>query len=135
MDNVNHPSHYTTGFPARPVECFDITRHLSFTVGNAFKYIWRAGKKGDAAKALEDLDKAIWYLDRAAEAAGIEKPLTDETAQAVFDLLVRPKDEFESFRYTALQAVLTGLYRAAAFSARHMKTLLENREGKTCEES
>ena len=133
MDNVNHPTHYTTGFPARPVECFDIARHLSFTVGNAFKYIWRAGKKGDAAKALEDLSKALWYLDKTAE----ERVPAGETcaAQAVFNLLVRPKDEFESFRYTALQAVLTGGYGTAASAVIYMKTILKNREGKVCEES
>ena len=61
MDAVNHPKHYA-GYPAT-VECIDITRHLSFDLGNAVKYVWRAGKKGDKAKAIEDLKKAKWYLN------------------------------------------------------------------------
>jgi hypothetical protein len=56
-DNVNSPSHYTRF----PVEVIELTRHLSFTRGNAVKYIARAGHK-DAAKEIEDLKKAIWYI-------------------------------------------------------------------------
>lgn len=59
-DNVNHPAHYTS-HPAG-VECIDIVEHFGFNVGNAVKYLWRAGLKGDA---LEDLKKARWYVDRA----------------------------------------------------------------------
>ena len=61
-DNVNHPSHYTSGMPAIEPECFDFAVSMSFCQGNAFKYVWRAGKKGDA---IEDLQKALWYLGRA----------------------------------------------------------------------
>lgn len=58
-DVVNHPPHYT----AHPsgVECIEITEHMSFTLGNAVKYIWRADLKNDA---IEDLRKAIFYLER-----------------------------------------------------------------------
>lgn len=56
-DEVNHPKHYTdTPFG---LEVIEITDKYDFTVGNALKYIFRAGKKGDAVK---DLDKAVWYL-------------------------------------------------------------------------
>lgn len=65
-DMVNHPPHYTN-HPSG-VECIEITEHMNFCLGNAMKYIWRAGEKGDA---LEDLKKARWYLDR--EIARIEK--------------------------------------------------------------
>lgn len=58
-DPVNHPAHYTS-HPSG-VECITITEHMSFTLGNALKYIWRADEKGDA---LEDLRKARWYIDR-----------------------------------------------------------------------
>lgn len=57
-DPVNHPAHYTS-HPSG-VECIQITRWMSFNLGNAIKYIWRAGNKGNA---LEDLKKARWYLD------------------------------------------------------------------------
>jgi hypothetical protein len=58
-DPVNHPQHYT----AHPsgIECIQITEHMNFNLGNAVKYIWRAGEKGDR---MEDLRKARWYLDR-----------------------------------------------------------------------
>ena len=58
-DPVNHPSHYTN-HPSG-VECIQITEHMSFTLGNAIKYIWRADLKNDA---IEDLKKARFYLDR-----------------------------------------------------------------------
>jgi len=57
-DPVDHPAHYTS-HPSG-VECIQITRWMNFNLGNAIKYIWRAGNKGNA---LEDLKKARWYLD------------------------------------------------------------------------
>lgn len=58
-DPVNHPSHYTSVVPG--VECIDVAEHFSFLRGNAIKYLWRAGAKGDE---LEDLMKARWYVER-----------------------------------------------------------------------
>ena len=57
-DPVNHPAHYT----AHPsgIECIDVTQHMNFCVGIAMKYLWRAGLKGDA---IEDLEKAVWYIN------------------------------------------------------------------------
>jgi hypothetical protein len=68
-DPVNHPSHYHSEYwhPAcgKTIECIDIVRHMGFNLGNALKYIWRAGAKGDE---VQDLEKAIWYLnDRISE--------------------------------------------------------------------
>ncbi|RCS59742.1 DUF3310 domain-containing protein [Parvibium lacunae] len=60
-DAVNHPSHYTE-HPSG-VECIQITEHMNFCVGNAIKYLWRAGRKEQAAH-IEDLKKARWYIDR-----------------------------------------------------------------------
>ena len=59
-DNVNHPSHYTS-HPSG-VEAIQITEHMNFCVGNAIKYLWRQGLKGESQ--LEDLKKARWYIDR-----------------------------------------------------------------------
>ena len=56
---VNHPKHYTE-HPSG-VECIEITEHMNFCVGNAIKYLWRAGLKGEQ---VEDLRKARWYIDR-----------------------------------------------------------------------
>jgi len=58
-DPVNRPAHYTN-HPSG-IECIRITEHMNFCLGNAMKYIWRAGEKGDI---VEDLKKARWYLDR-----------------------------------------------------------------------
>ena len=60
-DNVNHPSHYTSG----KIEVIDFIedQKLDYHRGNAIKYICRAGKK-DKSKEIEDLEKAIWYLQR-----------------------------------------------------------------------
>ena len=57
-DFVNHPPHYTN-HPSG-VECIQITEHMNFLLGNAMKYIWRA----DLKNGKEDIEKAIWYLQR-----------------------------------------------------------------------
>lgn len=63
-DPVQHPAHYTTG----KIECIDYIedKELGFHLGNAVKYITRAGKK-DPAKTIEDLEKAVWYIQRKIE--------------------------------------------------------------------
>ncbi len=58
-DMVNHPPHYTS-HPSG-IECIQVTEHMGFCLGNAMKYIWRADRKADA---VEDLEKAKWYLER-----------------------------------------------------------------------
>lgn len=66
VDPVNHPAHYISD--PSGVECIQVTRHRNFNVGNAIKYLWRAGLKsdaaqGDQAKHVEDLRKAVWYIE------------------------------------------------------------------------
>jgi hypothetical protein len=58
-ERVNHPSHYQ----GNQFEVIDIIEDfdLNFSMGNAIKYILRAGKKEDR---IEDLKKAVWYLER-----------------------------------------------------------------------
>lgn len=68
VDNVNHPSHYTWLKELVGIEVIDITRHMDFCLGNAAKYLLRAGRKKDASmtakeKTIEDLRKAIWYIN------------------------------------------------------------------------
>ena len=58
-DPVSHPKHYTK-HPSG-VECIQVTEHMGFCLGNAVKYIWRADLKNNA---IEDLEKAVWYLER-----------------------------------------------------------------------
>ena len=52
VDQVNHPRHYTSD--PSGVECIQITRHRNFNIGNAFKYLWRAGLK-DEAKTIQEI--------------------------------------------------------------------------------
>lgn len=66
-DRVQHPSHYTWLKDKCGVEVIDITRHMDFCLGNAVKYLLRAGHKTeqgytDREKATEDLRKAVWYI-------------------------------------------------------------------------
>lgn len=58
-DPVKHPKHYTS-HPSG-VECIQVVEHMNFNLGNAIKYIWRADLKG---KAIEDLRKAVFYIER-----------------------------------------------------------------------
>ena len=62
-DNVNHPEHYKKN----GIECIDIIQFILgetgakfFCLGNVIKYIFRYPKKN----GVEDLKKALWYLDR-----------------------------------------------------------------------
>ncbi len=56
FDPVNKPKHYNS-HPSG-IECIDITRHMPFNIGNAIKYLWRFDNKN----GVEDLKKAIWYI-------------------------------------------------------------------------
>lgn len=66
-DEVQSPKHYTD----TKIEVIDYIedKNFGFCLGNAVKYISRAGKKNSAAmnekeKAIQDLEKAIWYINR-----------------------------------------------------------------------
>lgn len=61
-DPVEHPLHYT--LHPSGIECIQITEHMGFNLGNALKYIWRCDLKKDA---VEDLRKAMWYINRELE--------------------------------------------------------------------
>ena len=71
-ENVSHPSHYTWLKVKCGIEVIDITRHLDFNLGNAMKYILRAGRKpivnenlsDDLLRAaIQDLKKALFYIN------------------------------------------------------------------------
>ena len=57
--NVSNPKHYTS-HPSG-IQCIEITRHHDFSIGNAIKYLWRAGLK-DSDNEIQDLEKASWYI-------------------------------------------------------------------------
>lgn len=60
-DMVNHPAHYTDG-KIEVIEYIE-DKKLGYCLGNAVKYISRAGKK-NPDKEIEDLQKAAWYINR-----------------------------------------------------------------------
>ena len=71
-ENVSHPSHYTWLKDKCDIEVIDITRHLGFDLGNAVKYILRAGRRpilnenlsDDFLRAaIQDLKKALFYIN------------------------------------------------------------------------
>ena len=61
-----NPDYYKSKIPG--IECIDVVKYLDFPIGNAIKYLWRAGNKSydnlDAkASAISKLEKAIWYIN------------------------------------------------------------------------
>lgn len=108
-DPVNHPEHYQGSFETRTLECIDFTRHMPFSLGNAFKYVWRAGRKGGADKALQDLEKARWYLIEY-DSSMLTLPAQDMeaslgVAQTLFMLLKAP---VQTLRYITLSYIVSG---------------------------
>lgn len=71
MDKIN-PDHYKS-HPSG-VECIEITQHHDFLIGNAIKYLWRAGLKNEATE-VEDLKKAVWYIERKIKVLEKQKPI------------------------------------------------------------
>ncbi|MCU0551933.1 MAG: DUF3310 domain-containing protein [Leptolyngbya sp. Prado105] len=79
-EQINHPTHYqgaakatrhileTLCVPTELLdgECIDAIEYVNagFHTGNAIKYLWRCGQKGDV---IQDLEKAVWYLERWAQ--------------------------------------------------------------------
>lgn len=61
MEKVNHPEHYNKG----KIEVIDYIedQDMNFNLGNAIKYISRAGLKNKST-TIEDLEKAKWYIQR-----------------------------------------------------------------------
>lgn len=75
-DLVNRPAHYTD-HAVFSGQAWDYTRRMGFSMGNAFKYGWRAGSKGDIR---QDLEKARWYLTHAETALDLRVSLAASRA-------------------------------------------------------
>lgn len=94
-DMVNSPKHYT-GY-SMVVEPIIICKELSFCIGNAVKYIVRAGLKGAPEKELEDYKKAGYYIT-----AGATESIS-ETALQVFNIV---KDAFPEDKRHIIELLL-----------------------------
>lgn len=62
MTDAINPVHYKDTPPGIGRECIAYTWRMSFCAGNAAKYVYRAGAKGDP---IQDLRKALWYIREA----------------------------------------------------------------------
>lgn len=70
MSDVDHPAHY--GGADNPYEAIKVIEawELDFCLGNAVKYIARAGKKSGGVGLVTDLQKARWYINRRLQQLG-----------------------------------------------------------------
>jgi len=85
-EKVNHPSHYQ----GERVEAIDVIESysLNFSLGNAIKYLLRAGKKPDSSYE-EDLAKAVWYIQREIQRSKKDETQPRQEPQDVYLLQVR----------------------------------------------
>ena len=89
-DPVHNPPHYKSG----GIEVIDVIEafDLNFRLANVIKYVLRAGRKGDA---LEDLEKAAWYLDREIDKREEQAELEErELTQSAIDEVASEKQEY-----------------------------------------
>lgn len=95
-DVVNHPKHYADGMTVE-LECNMFKRWLPSDLSDAFKYVWRAGKKDDLK---QDIEKALWYLEDAL-AYGI-------TCNLKHLVPFLPKSLLPEWKYDILRYILYG---------------------------
>lgn len=101
-DNIN-PKHYRQ----HAHECIEFTMHMNFNLGNAFKYIWRHKEKN----GREDLEKAVWYLERQRDDAPKFKKLKGKEYCEMHDKLCLI--DFNIDTHEAMNAIL---YAATDFT-------------------
>lgn len=104
-DNVNHPSHYISESGLEALDVIEAFFHDNYFLGNVFKYIARAGKKGDE---LEDLQKAEVYLGREIQrVSGSSVPEDDSFFSEHMSQPVQPRvwDRLSAIELTGFQVV------------------------------
>jgi len=96
-DPVNNPAHYTGH--ASGVQAIEVTRHLSFNRGNAFKYIFRHRSKGHPE---QDLQKALWYVRDEIRNKLFETGIHEYGRRAAVKIIRATPDHWEADCYLAL---------------------------------
>jgi hypothetical protein len=77
LSNIEHPSHYRKNSGYEAIDVIDAW-NLGFSLGNAVKYICRAGIK-DKNRVIEDLRKAVWYIEY--EISKLEKEVAKDSVR------------------------------------------------------
>lgn len=108
MSAVVHPRHYNK-HPSG-LECIVVAELMTFNLGNALKYVWRAEHKD---RKTEDLQKAMFYIERVLEPASpplLPKPQLGYAAQR----LASQRDQTSAICLLLVRAELDGNYHFAA---------------------
>lgn len=124
--DVEHPEHYKTLVRFKEPECILFSQCLSFCLGNAFKYVWRAGKKGDP---FVDLDKAAWYVRQSySSCVDCSQKIENELESARRMMLVffshldfTPLGEIGEAKEKALFSIILGNHSEALQSIEELK--------------
>lgn len=92
-EQVNHPEHY--GGKNNPYEAIKVIDNWksSFCIGNAIKYLARAGRK-DPEKIVEDLRKAVWYINHEIEQLEKNPCCEDKGFEVVVQYIPAPNDRW-----------------------------------------
>lgn len=121
-DVINQPTHYASTMPSVKVECIDFAKNMPFCQGNAFKYIWRAGHKDNA---IQDLRKAMWYLDRCDTQTRNNLAAWDYVFQKLYEDV---SSDIEAIRLRALDLIANGFFFEARAKTEELIKLLGKKE-------
>ena len=88
IERVNHPDHYQSENGVEAIDAIlaalGTEGTIQFCVGNALKYLFRAGKK-DISPRQEDFEKALWYINYAKELVAEPFKKKEDTDLKLFD--------------------------------------------------
>lgn len=114
MSNVEHPKHYNQ---YEGVEVWDLVRQMNFNLGNAVKYITRAGFK-NVHTEIEDLEKAIFYLQDEIKHYPVSKP---ESPTRYGKLVFTLTSQMKPNRGKAVELICRGSTRNLNFAAHYLR--------------
>lgn len=118
---VDHPAHYN-GHQSG-IEAIDVCEHMSFNLGNAMKYLWRADLKG---KSVEDLQKSAWYVAREIERMSKSNEQTGQEPK-VSEMKSNDKLAINAFVESAHSAAVTAGWWHSASDRSDLRNLMISR--------
>jgi hypothetical protein len=121
-NNVEHPPHYNQ---YEGVEVWDLVRQMDFNLGNAVKYICRAGFK-DPRKEIEDLEKAVFYIKDEIEHYPVAKPESPARyGKLVFTLISQMNED----RGRAVEFICRGSTNSLRVAINHLRMEIDRLKG------